>query len=94
MKESAIQSKIIKFLEKKGAYVIRIIKASKAGVHDLAVCFRGKFVTFEVKAERGVVSELQWHHKDKVEGAGGHAFVVHSVAETQQALTLIGEGEG
>jgi len=80
MLESAVQSKIIKWLESEGHYVARIIKASKAGCPDLIVCAHGRFVALEVKRPSGgVVSPLQKHHIEKIQKDGGIAGVVRSV---------------
>ena len=48
--ESEIQTEITKYLESRGYYVIKIIRANKSGVADLAVCADGKYIAIEVKA--------------------------------------------
>jgi len=79
--ESKIQSEIIKYLEDKGYYVIKIVRANKSGVSDLAVCADGKFICIEVKAEgkKKNTSALQKHHQYLVTQSGGKAFVADSV---------------
>ena len=89
MREADIQRKIIKYLEGRGAYVVRVMKASKAGVHDLVVCWGGQFITLEVKAPGGRVSELQEYHIYLVEKAGGKSFVVKSVQDVEAALLTL-----
>ena len=91
MLESAIQSKIIKWLESEGHYVARIIKASKAGCPDLIVCAHGRFVALEVKRPSGgVVSPLQKHHIEKIQKAGGIAGVVRSLEDVRVLLDNLG----
>lgn len=59
MKESFIQSKIIKDLEAAGWMVVKLIQTNKNGIPDL-LCLKNKETVFiEVKSEKGIVSELQ-----------------------------------
>ena len=84
--ESEIQSEIIKYLESKGHYVIKIVRANKQGVSDLAVCCDGKFIAIEVKAtgKRKTVTELQKFHLNLVQQSGGKAFVADSVWDVME----------
>jgi hypothetical protein len=60
MKESQIQSKKIKELEKAGYYVIKLITTNKPGIPDLIAIPPGSDVLFiEVKGPTGRVSPLQ-----------------------------------
>lgn len=84
--ESDIQHEIIKYLEKKGYYVIKIVRANRQGVSDLAVCCDGKFIAIEVKAtgKKKTVTELQKFHLDLVKQSGGKAFVADSVWDVME----------
>ncbi|NCB01182.1 MAG: VRR-NUC domain-containing protein [Spirochaetia bacterium] len=87
MKESTLQSKVIKYLEEKGAYVVKVIAASKSGVPDLLVCYQGKFLALELKAP-GRLSEtkpLQIYNRNRVVKSGGTAIIVDSL-ETVKGL--------
>lgn len=77
MNESKIQKEIIDYLEGKGYYVIKIVRANKSGVSDLAVCADGKFIAIEVKAhgKKRNVTEIQKFHLQLVRNSGGKAFV-------------------
>ena len=89
MLESAVQSKIIKWLESEGHYVARVLKASKSGTPDLLVCVKGsgRFMALEVKRPSGgVVSPLQKHHIEKINGVGGVAGIVKSVEDVKELL--------
>lgn len=86
MKEQQIQTAIIKHLQSRGAWVCKIIKASKAGVPDVLACVDGRMVALEVKAPGGRVSELQEYNIEKIIGAGGLAGVVYSVADVEELL--------
>lgn len=60
MKESKVQSKKIKQLERDGYYVVKLVKTNKNGIPDLVAIPRNSDVLFiEVKSSTGVVSELQ-----------------------------------
>jgi len=60
MKEQGYQNKIIRRLEEKGYYVIKLIKTNKNGIPDLVALKDGcKPLFIECKTERGKVSKLQ-----------------------------------
>ena len=77
MTEQAIQRAIIKYL-KTISYVVKIISATKAGVLDVIVCYKGRFIAFEVKTpdKKYNVSNLQQHNINEIIKNGGLAFVV------------------
>lgn len=81
MKESALQNKVIKYLEDKGAYVVKVIAASKSGVPDLLVCYRGKFLSIELKAPGKLkeVTPLQLYNRNLVLKSGGRAVIADSL---------------
>lgn len=93
MKEQAYQKKIIDFLKSKGAYVVKIISASQAGVPDVICCYRGRFVAVEVKRPETVrnVSRLQAYNLDKIQEAGGIGFVAYSKEQVAKVLEAIDE---
>ncbi len=86
--ESAIQREIINYLEDKGCYVIKIIRANKAGVSDLAVCYDGRFYAIEVKAEgkKNGATHLQKHHQSLVVKSGGRAFIADSLWDVMEVI--------
>lgn len=83
-----IQHKILKYLEAKGHYVVKVIQASKAGVPDILACVNGEFIGFEVKKPetRKNTSKLQEYNLKKIIAAGGRGYVVCSVDEVEQIL--------
>lgn len=93
MKEQTYQKKIIDFLKSKGAYVVKIISASQAGVPDVICCYRGRFVAVEVKRPETLknVSRLQAYNLDKITEAGGIGFVACSVEQVKKVLEAIDE---
>jgi Holliday junction resolvase len=65
MLESAIQSKIIKALEKAGWYVIKLIHTNKPGICDLECHRNGRTVYIEVKQPGEEATDLQlYRHKE------------------------------
>lgn len=87
MKESALQNKVIKYLEDRGAYVVKVIAASKSGVPDLLVCYKGKFISIELKAPGKLkeVTPLQIYNRNLVIQSGGTAIIADNL-ETVKGL--------
>jgi len=88
MKEQEIQSKIIKYIQAKGGYVVKIVTASKAGVPDILACIEGVFYGFEVKTETGRPSPLQLENIAMIKNAGGKSGIVRSVSDVVKVLDL------
>jgi Holliday junction resolvase len=86
--EQKIQKKIIDYLEGQGAYVIKVISASKAGVPDIHFCYEGFYGAIEVKtpATSNNVSKLQSYNLDCVCNAGGHAIVAWELEQVKDML--------
>jgi Holliday junction resolvase len=60
MNEQQVQSKLIKELEEKGYYVIKLVKTNKNGIPDLLAIPKDSDVEFiEVKRYDGKASKLQ-----------------------------------
>jgi len=57
--EQAIQKKIITQLEKRGYFVLKLIKCNKNGYPDLIAVKENETIFIEVKKPKGVLSELQ-----------------------------------
>lgn len=71
MKESQIQSKKIKELEKLGYYVIKLITTNKPGIPDLIAIPKNSDVLFiEVKGPKGSTSALQYWRMKELEKHG------------------------
>lgn len=61
MKESALQTKILKRLS--NCYHVKIVVASTAGHPDIIACVNSKFVAIECKSDSGEQSELHFDKK-------------------------------
>ena len=89
MKEKTITNQILKYLknlpecfafkEHGGLY-------GTSGIPDIIVCYKGKFVAFEVKTEKGKLSKLQEITIEKIRKANGMAFKVTSLEEVKKIL--------
>lgn len=75
--EKQIQAKIKTYLENKGAYVVKVIQATKAGVPDILACYKGRFIGIEVKTPttKNNVSKLQQHNLNLIKLAEGRCIV-------------------
>ncbi len=91
MKEQDYQRKIVKALEAKGAYVVKVVAASKKGVPDILACYKGQFIAIEVKTPttRSNVSKLQDYNLDLVSEAGGLSGVAVEVEDMLPLLRAI-----
>ncbi len=90
MKEQSIQTKIMAYLNKLGAYNVKTISTNTAGTPDVLCCFKGHFLAVEVKRPGGKVSELQKHHLNRIKESGGIAVVAYGIDEVRDALSEAG----
>jgi len=91
VKEQDYQKKIVKYLESHGAYVVKVITASKKGVSDILCCYKGRFISIEVKTPTTMnnTSELQKYNLAKVKEASGLSLVACSIEEVEPYLLLV-----
>ena len=81
MSEQKLQAKILKYLFAIGAYSVKVVAATIAGVPDIICCYKGKFVGIEVKLEGSKPSALQLSNIELIKNAEGLAFVAYSLDE-------------
>lgn len=84
--EAVLLKNVKEMLDLMGALVVREAAATKRGVSDLIVCYRGRFVAIETKDDTGVPSPHQSKFILNVRDAGGVADVVTTV---EQAFALL-----
>lgn len=76
MSEQDEQGKILKWLDKKGFYAFKVIRANRAGILDINGCTpKGRFFAIEVKYGNNTASGLQLYNLAEIEKRGGIAFV-------------------
>ena len=68
--------------------MVKIISATKAGVLDVIVCYKGRFIAFEVKTpdKKNNVSDLQEHNISEIIKNGGLAFVVWELNQVKEII--------
>ena len=95
MKEQDYQRKITKYLESQGAYVVKVITASKKGVPDILCCYRGFFLGIEVKTPltRTNVSNLQEYNLRLIDKAGGLCGIAVEFSDIEPFLDRIDEAQ-
>lgn len=79
-REKTFENKIKKYLESRGAWFIKYwagAQYTKSGIPDILACVNGHFVGIEVKAQDGKPSDLQLLNVQKINDAGGFAFVLY-----------------
>ncbi len=82
MTEQQIQSKLIKELEKKGYYVIKLVKTNKNGIPDLIAIPKNSDAEFiEVKKPDGKLSKLQEYRIKELKQYGIKATVYYGKDE-------------
>tara|TARA_R110000868_G_scaffold229203_2_gene482209 strand:- start:631 stop:900 length:270 start_codon:yes stop_codon:yes gene_type:complete len=70
MNETQYQSKIIKSLESRDWYVIRLISTNKNGIPDLLALKDTSVWFIEVKGEKGTISALQRYRAKEILAKG------------------------
>jgi Holliday junction resolvase-like predicted endonuclease len=87
MLESNIQANGIKFLEKNGYYVLKIIKCNKNGTADLIAFRKSELPIFiEVKTATGIQSELQKYRQKEVQDLGFTYHLVRSLEDFKKIV--------
>lgn len=78
--EKLFENKVKAFLKSQGCWFVKYWgggQFTKAGIPDLLVCCKGKFIALEIKAANGKPSELQLYNIEAIQKAGGLAMVLY-----------------
>lgn len=98
MLEKVIQTQILNYLEGEGVFCWRnntggfkkdnghFYSFGKKGSGDIIGIYKGRFLSIEVKNEKGRVSDSQKEFIKKVNDEGGIAFVARSVEVVENYL--------
>lgn len=84
MAESKVQKDIIKYLKKRGYYVVKTVRSNMSGVPDLIVCDNfGCFYGIEVKdvGKKNTTTKLQLENINMIRSCSGVAFVADCVQD-------------
>lgn len=77
--EKQFENKIKNYLKSKKCYCVKYFGCmySTSGTPDLLCCINGYFVAIEVKAQNGIVSDLQEEKIKSIRKAGGFAYAAY-----------------
>ena len=89
MLETAIQQKVIAWLLSIGCKVINLKSAVRKGNADLVLCYRGRYIEFEMKQPGKDATKLQKIKGEECASTGGSWFCIHSLEEAQEAITHV-----
>lgn len=86
--ETKLQKDIQAYLASIGAYKFKVHGEifMRAGIPDIIVCLKGRFIGLEAKDGNNKPSELQLAHGRQIIKAGGIFGVVYSVDEVKELL--------
>jgi hypothetical protein len=94
--EGKVKLKIKKILNDINAYYCMPATAGygNSGIPDFLVCYRGKFIGIEAKAEGNKPTALQYKHLKEIQDNGGMSLVVNeeNVLQLHELLRSIDDG--
>jgi len=61
-------------------------KTGRPGCPDIIVCFKGKFIGFEVKTDKGKQSDRQKDAEEDIKNAGGRYYIVRSIDDVEKII--------
>lgn len=76
--EKLFEEKVKRLLKLRGAWVLKTFSngIQRSGIPDLLICYKGRFIGIELKAEKGKANKLQEHEIQSIKEAGGIALVL------------------
>ncbi len=91
-KEADHQRKVLQWLASVNIYALNIHghEMQESGIFDILFCHKGLFGAIEMKMPGNKLSKLQEYHQERINKAGGVAFVAHNLEEVQQIMVQIG----
>lgn len=91
--ESKVKAKVTAILKELGAYYFSPVTGGfgRSGVPDIVVCYKGKFIGIECKANGNKPTKLQEMNLEAIRQADGHALVVdeNNVHAVRELLELM-----
>lgn len=76
--ERKVKRKVVETLKSMGAYYTMPVASGfgNVGVPDILVCYKGRFIGIECKANGGKPTKLQLANLQAIRDAGGQAFII------------------
>ena len=91
--ETLFKERVVRRLKEiPGLWVEKIQQVGIRGTPDLLICYRGYFIAWELKTDRGRVEPLQQFKLDEIEKAGGIARIVRPSNLEQSIRELLDLG--
>jgi hypothetical protein len=96
--EKKVKDKVVGILKELGVYYFYPVASGygSAGIPDIIVCIKSKFIGIECKANGGRPTALQMKNLMQIVGNGGYAFAVDEtgIGALKLMLQAIAEGKG
>lgn len=76
--EKRFEIQVKKWLKEHNAWFVKTWSngTQRAGLPDLIICWKGRFIGIELKAENGRASELQKYELEQIRKAGGVGLIL------------------
>lgn len=75
--ESVFVARVTKKLKTlSGIYVLKTQEVGRAGVPDLLICYKGRFIAWEAKVGKNTTTPIQDYVLESISSAGGISRVV------------------
>lgn len=74
--ESSLQQQVIKYINSKDIYCFKTVTNNRRGIPDIIVCYKGQFISLELKSSKGKLSMLQKLELQRIKNAGGFYLLV------------------
>lgn len=89
--EKAIDERIKKMVDRRGGWSVKFHgnAATRRGVPDRHICYRGRYVAVEVKQPGGKPTRLQQYELDRIAAAGGVAIVATDTVDVERVFDAI-----
>ena len=89
---SQLVTDCITYVSYRGAWVLKVWgnPFMRAGVPDILVCLRGRFVAIEVKTGKAELGVKQQDERDKLLAAGALYILARSLGDLEEALLTAG----
>lgn len=91
--EYRIVQNIKKLVRSRGGWIVKIHGGpyQDSGTPDLLACYKGRFISIEVKTARGVARPEQRAAQQAIASSGGYALITHLIGEVADVLNEIDE---
>lgn len=89
--EYRIVQNIKKLIRSRGGWCVKVHGGpyQDAGTPDILACYKGRFISVEVKTSRGVVRSEQKVTQRAITGSGGYALITHLIGDVADVLDAI-----